>query len=194
MKRRNSKLLCLSVVLVTILLLIGCGENPLNSPPELSREEGISVDEINWVTYKPEFEKQLKSLAKLGFTGKMVTSEAGGVVGGDNTFGNRVIIPPNAVDQNTYITVDVICIENGVQCGAGVEFLPNGQFNQEVTIEMSYAFLNITEDQLEEIQFYFNHDEDGRLWYPVDREITIDTEREVLSFKIDHFTRYGWGF
>ena len=193
MKIRKYFLIILFPLALGLLLFIGCSKEsvtgPGNQEANLSITQGIPADQINWISWKPEVKEQIDALAKSGFTGKMIT-QSGGTVGGNMTFGNKVEIPAGAVPSNTYITVEVLCVEDDEQCGNGIEFLPSMQFLSDITITLSWAYLDI--DDISGSDIYFSENS-GSTWF-LTENIEFDYQNETISFYIDHFTRFAWGF
>jgi hypothetical protein len=152
------------------------------------------VDDIQWIPVKTEVLEKLNALSKTGITGKMITPESGGIVGGNITFENKVMIPPYAVIEQTFVTVEVLCIEGKQQTGIGVEFLPSMTFEKHVDITLSWAFLDLEDGEEFEFNIYFSED-GGYVWFPLETEteIVIDYDEKTVTFTTNHFTRYGWG-
>ncbi|TFB12391.1 hypothetical protein E3V55_00555 [Candidatus Marinimicrobia bacterium MT.SAG.3] len=134
--------------------------------------------------------KKLIALNKSSSTTKTITVQAGGTVGGSNTFGNKVEIPAGAVDDNTKISVSVTCMDGQIPCSAEVEFLPSMVFNTDVKITLDYDALGFDGDPYL-IEIYFIHD-DGTGGEVV--TYTVNEAEKTLVFYINHFTRYGWAY
>lgn len=193
MKQRTLLLISLVLVFSVAIFINGCSENSVSNPNEPVESIGIHVDDIQWIPVKSEVMEKLKALAKTGMTGKMITPESGGIVGGNMTLDNKVEIPPYAIDEKTYFTVEVLCFEGKEQTATGVEFLPSMTFEKDVTVTLSWAFLDLDEDD-EDLEFNIYYSLDGgELWFPLDSETVINYEDETVTFQTDHFTRYGWG-
>ncbi|MBU4446876.1 hypothetical protein KJ656_17630, partial [bacterium] len=83
---------------VLLLALSSCETNeiagPTNQDLNLAQTEGLSTSEINWIPVKPEMLEKVRALSKTGDAGKMITPQAGGIVGGNMTLDNLVHIPP----------------------------------------------------------------------------------------------------
>ena len=122
----------------------------------------------------------------------MITPESGGIVGGNMTLNNTVEIPPYAIEEKTYVSVEVLCIDDKLQTGAGVEFLPGMEFEKVVSITLSWAFLDLEDGEEFEFNIYFS-DDGGTFWHSVDSGLMIDYDAKTVTFNIDHFTRFGWG-
>ena len=195
MKNKKILLVVLAPVALSLLLLGCCSKDSLTGPEnqaaDLTINQGIPADQINWISWKPEVKEQIDALAKSGLAGKMIT-QSGGTVGGNITFGNTVEIPAGAVPSNTYITVEVLCADENEQCGAEVEFLPTDmQFLLDVKIALSWEYLDF-EGNPQDLNVYWL-DESTGLWVEV-YDPVIDLENKTISVYVDHFTRYGWGF
>ena len=72
-----------------------------------------------------------------------------------------------------------------------MEFLPGTDFEAPVQITLSFEYLNLSDQQIEDLYIYFS--QDGNFWYPIDG-FEINDENETISFWIDHFTVYAWEF
>ncbi len=195
MKRRTGLLFSLFLIFAVAIFINGCSENSVSSPNDPVKSIGIHVDDIQWIPVKAEVMEKLKALAKTGKTGKMITPDVGGIVGGNMTFENKVELPPYAVDENTFVTVEVLCIEDKKQTSAGVEFLPSMTFEKDVTITLSWTFLDLENDVVPDFNIYFSED-GGYVWFPLeeDTDMVIDYDEKTVTFITDHFSRYGWGF
>lgn len=183
----------LTITVALIVGLAGCENSTILGNTTADPAVGISADQITWVKWKPEVVEALKknSLAKPGSHGRMVTTVAGGTVGGNMTFGNLVDVPSGAVPSNTFIEVEVICSDGQDQCGSGIDFLPNMQFLSDVDIVLSWEFLDIDSLGIDDFHAYYSED-GGNTWFEVDN-ITIDHVNQTIILSEDHFTRYAWG-
>jgi len=194
MKRETCLLLSLVLIFSVAVFINGCSENSISSPNEPVESIGIHVDDIQWIPVKTEVMEKLKALAKTGMTGKMIQPDVGGIVGGNITLENKVEIPPRAIKEKVFVTVEVLCIEDKKQTSAGVEFLPPMDFEKDVTITLSWAFLDLEDGEEPEFNIYFSED-GGYVWFPLEKtKMVIDYDEKTVTFKTDHFTRYGWGF
>ena len=163
--------------------------------PDPAQSKAVPTEEIQWIGWSPEVQPEMEGIGKIGFACKMITPQAGGVVGGTKTLENKVEFPKGAVDDNTFVTVEVLCLDGREQCGAGVEFLPNGHFKKPVTITLSWEYLEIlTDADADQFKIYYSEDADDAVWYQLDAAyIEVDYENKLVIFQADHFTRYQWG-
>ena len=189
MKVRTNLLICILLIFVVAVFINGCSENSVSNPGEPAQSVGIHVDDIQWVSAKPEFTSKITALKKFVSDGKLITAADGGVVGGVSTLNNMVEFPANAVSEDTYVTVEVKYNKNGIFY---VEFLPSGTFNEFVDVTLSWDYLDIDAPSIEALNIYFSQD-DGAYWFLLDSGATIDYDAKTVTFKIDHFTRFGWG-
>ncbi len=109
--------MCLGMLLV----VISCEQNPMVESARSSLAdhsmEGQQYDEINWLPWNENLQSQIQvypdtavtELERAGSDFQYVTAAGGGVVGGADTYGNSVYIPPNAVTQDTYIGIMSAC-------------------------------------------------------------------------------------
>lgn len=111
--------------------------------------------------------------------------EVGGVVGGDETFGNYVYIPPYTFDQTTTFTVTAADEEF-----TWVEFGPSMQFNGNVIVTLDFSRFGLTQKEAKKLKVYYFNESTGR-WEKV-KPPYYYTETSV-SFLTNHFSRYGWG-
>ena len=187
--------MCVSLVMV-VLIYTACSDTPLapsEDPfPESVAAQGLTSDQITWVSWKQEVVDQIKGGKLLrGTANKMITANNGGTVGGANTYGNKVVIPAGALAENSFITVDVICVDGNDQCGAGIDFLPSMQFLTDVKVTLSWEFIGYDGGDLT-FYVYYSQD-DGGTWSEVETP-EIDYDNETVSIYVDHFTRFAWGF
>jgi len=190
------------IITATLLLIISCSENPLSN--EFSPDKiGYTADEINWYSWQPGVIEAMhdQSLAR-GFAAKYVKRNKGGKVGGWLTFGNKVKIQKNALPANTFISVEVmeICDDgDGVeeQCGAQVQFLPSMQFDKRIKIILSWAWLDLTDDEAADFDptVWWTEDnpaDDDAVWYEVENT-HVNYNKQIIKFRVDHFTVFAWG-
>jgi len=189
MKTRTNLLICVLLVFAVAVFINSCSENSVSNPDDPSLSVGVHVDDIQWVSAKPEFTSKMTALKKFVVDGQLITAADGGVVGGANTLNNMVEFPANAVSEDTYITVEVKYNKNGIFY---VEFLPSGTFNEFVDVTLSWDYLDIDASSVEDLTIYFSQD-GGKYWFPIDTELVVNYENKTVTFKIDHFTRFGWG-
>jgi predicted small lipoprotein YifL len=111
--------------------------------------------------------------------------EVGGVVGGTETFGNYVLIPPYTFNETTTFTVTAADEEF-----TWVEFGPSMQFNGNVFITLDFSRFGLTKKEAKKLKVYYFNEENGQ-WKKVKGPYHY-TETSV-SFRSNHFSRYGWG-
>ncbi|MFQ6674932.1 MAG: hypothetical protein ACE5LH_01160 [Fidelibacterota bacterium] len=156
---------------------------------------------MKWVSWKPEVVQTLKGRDVLtrgsqdggepGTDMELVTPGRGGTVGGDGTFGNTVTIPRHALKNAEEITVKVACVNGDDQCAAGVDFLPTMEFQSDVTITLSWSFVNTGGGELGlDFKVYYSED-GGETWYEVS-DVVVDHDEQTISVEVDHFTRFAW--
>lgn len=181
-----------SLLIVSALLFIWGCEKQVTSGSSVETALGIPTENIQWISWKPEIEQNFATLAKKGHDGEWITPQRGGVVGGAETFNNSVAIPAGAVSRPTYVTVDVVRLPYG---GAAVEFLPSMTFNKDVTITLSYKQIAISDQDIVNGNFKIYYSQDNVTWCLLDPAlIKVNLDNNTISFPINHFTRYGWGF
>lgn len=190
------------VLTLSVSVLYFCSANPLDPDTEsgVSLTKGIPADQINWAGWNPEVtaaleEDQDNQLARRsrGYQSKMIHKHRGGRVGGHRTFGNQVVVPEFAFEETRLdISVRVLHMNRSGQTAAGVEFLPSRQYDADMQITLSWAFLDVEGDDWENLnlQPYFSEDH-GDTWFPVE-DYDVDPDAKTIHFGIDHFTRYAW--
>ena len=195
MKKKNMiSIYC--VMVIGIFSLIGCDSSMLTAPGAENEiqnvaafQRGIPTDQLNMVPLRPDITEQLRVLGKKAFSLKHIQAHNGGTVGGEKTFGNKVDIPAFALEDDTWISVEVECADSNEQCGATVEFLPSMTFLANVTVTLSFDALDFSGDpSLLKVVWY---DDSTGLWVEVDNAI-IDYDDKTVSVQVDHFTRYAW--
>ena len=195
MKKKNM-IPIYTVIVIGIFSLIGCGGDMLTAPgvenenqTVVAEQRGIPTDQLNLVPLKPEIVEQLRVLGKKAFSKKQIQAHIGGTVGGEKTFRNKVNIPAAALDEDTWISVEVECFDSNKQCGSIVEFLPTITFLADVTITLSFDVLDFDGDP--DLLIVVWYDESTGLWVEVDNAI-IDYDDKTVSIQVNHFTRYAW--
>ena len=185
------------IILVGVLGLISCIDSPVtitgidDKTTEATVTEGIPADQMTWIPWKPEVIDHITFLAKEGSAGRWVLSDEGGTVGGVETFNNKVGIPGGAPEEDTYISVDVVCIDEGQQCGAEVDFLPDGtEFEYPAKVTLSWEYLDYEGGYLDFLVYYSENG--GVSWSPVDNPAEVDYDNMTVSVNVDHFTRFAW--
>lgn len=186
----------LSFMLIGIFSLIGCDGAMLTAPgvenenqTVVSNQIGTPTDQLILVPLKPEFAEQLRVLGKKSFSLKRIQAHIGGTVGGEKTLGNKVVIPATALDEDTWISVEIECFKSNDQCGPVVEFLPSMTFLANVTITLSFDVLDFNGDpSLLKVVWY---DESTDLWNEVEN-VVVDYDKQTVSIQVNHFTRYAW--
>jgi len=185
----------IGLLIIGTVSLMGCSGDLLTAPEgetnnQLAFEpKGIPTDQLNLVSWNAEISYQLQALGKKAYSLKHIQAHNGGTVGGEKTFGNKVDVPANALSEDTWISVEVSCVDADGQCGAVVEFLPNMQFQLDVTVTLSYDVLDFNGDpNTLKVVWY---DETTGLWVEVE-DVVIDEKNRTVSVQVDHFTRWAW--
>ena len=193
--KKNKLIPIISLMVIGVFSFYGCSGDYITAPEGenqlASQQEGIPADEINFIPWTNEFSKRIRSLNKNAASTVLIEADEGGTVGGPETFGNKVEIPSDALDDDTEITVSIQCMNDTGPCIGVAEFLPDTQFNKMVLITMSYAELDYS-DSPYDIKVYWkkSYNRDG--WTEVEVR-GVDTSTRTFSFEIDHFTQYAWG-
>lgn len=193
--KKNKLIPIISFLIIGTVSLMGCSSDLLTAPEGetnnqlASNPSGIPSDQLNLVSWNSDIVNQLQALGKKAYSLKHIKAHNGGTVGGEKTFGNKVNIPANALSEDTWISVEVGCVDANGQCGATVEFLPSMNFQLDVTVTLSYDVLNFNGDpNTLKVVWY---DETSGLWVEVDGAV-IDEASKTVSVQVDHFTRWAW--
>jgi len=164
----NLKLLSLFLVITLTAFIVSCSSD--NAPPTSS-----------WQQYQDQPGGLQKSVVKL------ITVDLGGVVGGLETFGNYVTIPPGALPMDTYINVKALPLRSDVFFG------PTMYFRKSVTITLSYRnFPDISTHRAIRMKIYW-YDPEKLNWVLFNDKPIVDTELKTFTFETNHFSRYAWG-
>lgn len=191
-KERTMKKLILStyvVLFITTLFLTGCKE-VISPVAPVNQSISQSIQDKNT---PPEGVTFLRAVTnpKMNSINAIVTASAtlepavGGVVGGAETFGNYVYIPPFTFNQTTTFTVTAADQEF-----SWVEFGPSMQFNGNVIITLDFSRFGLTQKEASKLKVYYYNETKGK-WEKVKSPLYF-TETNV-SFQTNHFSRYGWG-
>ena len=183
------------LLIAGLISIIGCNENSVLAPNEEitnapAMVQGIPGDQINWISWKPEFSDRIKALNKVVSTTVLVNAKDGAIVGGVETLNNTIVIPSDALSEDTEITLLVHCMDDADPCVGEVEFLPDIQFSKAVLITLSYAELNYQGSPYD-LKVYWTKSYSDVGWKEVEVK-GVDTTNELISFEIDHFSRYAW--
>jgi len=183
------------LVLVSLVLVSTCDKQVTGSNDDVMPMTALTKNQINWISPTAEYAAKLDELAKTGHAGGWISPEKGGFVGGTTTFGNYVYFPEGAVQSWTYFTVDAVKEESDGVKTLSYEFLPSMTFEQPVTVCLSWSFLDISYEDIQNGNFQIYYSQDDENWYPIDKStLAINYYAKTVSFQTDHFTRYGWGF
>lgn len=177
------------VLFVSTLLITGCQESFSPVAPVDQSITQVKQDKNS----PPEGVTFLRAITnpKLNSINTVVTASAtlepseGGVVGGSETFGNYVYIPPYTFDESTTFTVTAADEEF-----SWVEFGPSMNFNGNVVVTLDFSRFGLTQKEAKKLKIWYYDEEEGK-WVKVKGPYTY-TETNV-TFLTNHFSRYGWG-
>ena len=190
--------------LKTILL----SESPLSSPvliAVLNRTTKMSTGDLKAIflastpiASEVQQETQNKKLlsdgdletvmeAQAGFVGqflgrtvsKLVTKKEGGTIWHG---GHKIIFPKDALGQDATASI-AINASNYMQ----VDFGPDGWFNKDVTVTISYKGVDLTGIDESSLTLAWFDETTGQ-WVEVGG--TVDTKKKTLTAKVKHFTQY----
>jgi len=177
------------VLFVSTLLITGCQES-ISPVAPVDQSISQTIESKNTPPAGVTFLRAITN-PKLNTVNTVATASAtldpavGGVVGGDETFGNFVYIPPYTFNETTTFTVTAADEEF-----SWVEFGPSMQFNGNVVVTLDFSRFGLTKDQAKKLKVYYYNEEKGK-WEKVKGPYYY-TETSV-SFQTNHFSRYGWG-
>lgn len=186
---KKLSLILVGVLFISTLVITGCQESISPVAPVDNSINQIKQDKNT----PPEGITFLRAVTnpKLNSPNAVVTASAtlepstGGVVGGQETFGNYVYIPPYTFNQTTTFTVTAADQEF-----TWVEFGPSMQFNGFVIITLDFSRFGLTQKEAKKLKVYYYNESTGK-WEKVKGPLFY-TETSV-SFRTNHFSRYGWG-
>ncbi|MCH8068332.1 MAG: hypothetical protein IID16_03515, partial [Candidatus Marinimicrobia bacterium] len=177
MKNNIKKLGACASLGIVILIFTSCIDTPFS--PEPVAAQLVTSDQINWISWKQEVVNQIKGGKLLrGTASHIINADIGGKIGGGNTYDNMVEFPAGALEEDTYVTVDVRCVDGREQCGAGVDFLPSQEFLKDVKVTLSWEFIDYDGGELN-LWVYYSGD-DGGTWFKVENP-EIDYDKETVA-------------
>ena len=180
-----TSLLALSAALI---LVTGCSDTGITSP-EVSGQ-GIAASEIQFIQWDKKVTESVNTLEKTSVSEKTFT-KAGGVLATADMHGCKLTVPANAFLEDERLIQACLTITD--DNFAGIEFLPSQQFTKPVTIELPFAAIKVDDqNEYNEIRAFW-YDEASGLWVEIP-DVEVDSEKEIETAEIDHFTRFGWGF
>ncbi len=186
---KRFSLILVAVLFVSTIIITGCQEA---ISPVAPVDQSITQVKQDKNTPPPgvTFLRAIKN-PKLGSINTVATASAtldpavGGTVGGSETFGNYVYIPPYTFNETTTFTVTAADEEF-----SWVEFGPSMEFNGNVTVTLNFSRFGLTQKDAKKLKVYY-FDEEKEKWEKVKGPYTY-TETS-LSFSTSHFSRYGFG-
>jgi len=187
MKRISS--LLVAVLFVSTLLITGCQESfspvaPVDqSISQVKQDKNTPPEGVTFL--RAITNPKLNSINTVATASVTLDPAVGGVVGGDETFGNYVYIPPYTFNETTTFTVTAADEEF-----SWVEFGPSMQFNGNVVVTLDFSRFGLTQKEAKKLKVYYFNEEKGK-WEKV-KGPYFYTETSV-SFQTNHFSRYGWG-
>ncbi len=180
--------LLIAVLFVSTILITGCQEtiSPV-SPVEQSilRTQDKNTPPEGVIFLRAITNPKLNAINTVVTASATLDPEVGGVVGGDETFGNYVYIPPLTFSETTTFTVTAADEEF-----SWVEFGPSMQFNGNVVVTLDFSRFGLTKKKAKKLKVYYFNESTGQ-WEKV-KPPYYYTETSV-SFRTNHFSRYGWG-
>ena len=209
----NKTLLILSTTL--LLFTMACDYAASTAPEAPIATNVVAAEEINWVSWKPEILENINSRDRvlfkkgkkndvdaesLGFESKWIKADKGGNVGSKNlTLDNKVKITPDALREDAEVSVELVNDADNPNNGFGeVEFRVNEehyQFEKDVTITLSYKYLDLPDDfdPTNLTIWWYEDNSENTGWVELE-DLEFNTNKKIVKFKIDHFTRYGWAY
>lgn len=175
------------VALFIVSLILSCqSDQTLKSPePEQLSVMDTPPPGVKFLGWK---KGTIKLLAKLKDQA-LITVENGGVIGGEVTLNNSAAFPQGAVKKDKVFKIEVKDDLNF----AAVDFKPSYEFKKPVTVTLSYANLDLEDNDPEDLVIYWISEKDSD-WQILDEDLQWNSEEETVTFKIKHFSRYAWSF
>lgn len=181
--------LILVVLFISTLFIAGCQETISPVAPVDQSKVQVKQDKNTppaGVTFlRAITNPKLNSLNTVATASATLDPAVGGTVGGDETFGNYVYIPPYTFNETTTFTVTAADEEF-----SWVEFGPSMQFNGNVVVTLDFSRFGLTKKDAKKLKIYYYDEEEGE-WEKV-KGPYVYTETSVTFFT-NHFSRYGWG-
>lgn len=202
------------------IALSGCSGNGITNPNDLMTQNavGIATEDMHFVNWKPQVQDAIAALRVQGIQApaqltktadgdgdnnddddeyaalawRYIRKSRGGTVGGESTFGNKVVVPDHAFQEHSRLFVVAVTNADPVNnTGAAVDFLPSQQFQAQVEVTLAWDYLDFDGDPAN-LVLYWQNEESG-LWVEVPGS-TINMEDETISGSINHFTRFAWAW
>lgn len=186
---KKLSLIFVAVLFISTLVITGCQEtiSPVAPVDQLTLQikEDKNTPPQGVTFLRAITNPKLNSINAIVTASATLNPEVGGVVGGTETFGNYVFIPPNTFNETTTFTVTAADEEF-----TWVEFGPSMQFNGNVIVTLDFSRFGLTQKEAKKLKVYYFNESTGK-WEKV-RPPYYYTETSV-SFQTNHFSRYGWG-
>lgn len=186
---KKSSFTFVAVLLMSLILITGCQKSYSPVAPYDQQISQIKEDKNTppaGVTFlRAPVNPKMNSINTIVTVSATLDPSVGGVVGGDETFGNYVSIPANSFNEVTTFTVTAADEEF-----SWVEFGPSMTFSAPVTITLDFSRLGLTQKEAKKLKVYYFNEEKNK-WKKVKGPYYY-TETSV-SFNTNHFSRYGWG-
>jgi len=181
---KNSNRLLAGFVLAIGFLLVSC-----DTPSGLAPEQNDTTARLAASQSRPLQRVRRRIVVAKG--GKQITGSSGGTAskwikakkGGKLKYlGHMLKFPKNALPQDTLISITVLPGDF-----IDVDFGPDGHFNQEVTVRLSYKDADLTGIDENNLTMAWIDDATGEL---VEIPSTVHKKKKYVEAKTDHFTQY----
>jgi len=186
---KRFSLILVAVLFISTLLITGCQETispvaPVDqSMVQVKQDKNTPPAGVTFV--RAITNPKLNSLNTVATASATLDPSVGGTVGGNETFGNYVYIPPFTFNETTTFTVTAADEEF-----SWVEFGPSMEFNGNVTVTLDFSRFGLTQKEAKKLKIWYYNEDEGK-WEKVKGPYSY-TETSV-TFQTNHFSRYGWG-
>lgn len=182
---KSFSLKLLSVLLVSGVILTGCQE--ALSP--VAPVDNLTIQDRNT---PPAGVKFIKLSYPIRLSKETVSScvtlypNLGGIVGGENTYGNFAYIPSKSFTEQTNFCLTVSDIQGFTAC----DYSPSMKFKKPVELTFDLSDTGLTQEEIRSLKIYY-WNEDENEWEKVKGKYTYGNFTITVSVK--HFSRYAFG-
>ena len=177
------------VLFVSTLLITGCQESISPVAPVDQSITQIKQDKntppVGVTFLRAITNPKLNSINTVVTASATLEPSSGGVVGGSETFGNYVYIPPYTFNETTTFTVTAADEEF-----SWVEFGPSMTFNGNVVVTLDFSRFGLTKKEAKKLKVWYYNENKGK-WEKVKGPYYYS--ETSVTFFTNHFSRYGWG-
>ncbi|MBU2445382.1 MAG: hypothetical protein KJ666_07385 [Bacteroidetes bacterium] len=172
------------VLLVSTFAIVGCQE----APSPVAPVDNLAVQDINT---PPPGVKFIKLSYPIRLSKETVSScvtlnpNLGGIIGGEETYGNFAYLPPRSFEKRTDFCLTVSDVPGFTAC----DYSPSMKFRRPVELTFDLSDTEFTEEEIESLKIYYWNEEKNE-WEIVNGKYTYDDE--TITVMVKHFSRYAW--